>query len=302
MIDSISAIQGELAALAAAFLWAASTVIFGRLGKSLAPLVLNIAKGLIALSLIGLTLGLQRQAAAGLGSWETGLLLASGIIGIGLGDTAYFAAINQLGPRRALLMETLAPPLSAVLALGFLGEQLSLLAWAGIFLTLLGVGWVISERVPSAHLPSGRDLRRGVVLGALAALGQASGAVMSRAALAETAVDPLWSTLLRLTGGLVILGALLTAQGPVAPQLRPLKSVQLLGLIVVAAFFGTYLGIWLQQTSLKYAPTGIAQALNSTSPLFILPMAALLGERISPRAVLGVLIALGGIWILVSYR
>ncbi|HEY9735769.1 MAG TPA: DMT family transporter, partial [Trichocoleus sp.] len=230
------------------------------------------------------------------------LLLTSGIIGIGLGDTAYFAAINQLGPRRALLMETLAPPLSAVLALVFLGEQLSLLAWIGIALTLLGVGWVISERVPTAHLPGGGNLRRGIVLGALAALGQASGAVMSRAALAETAVDPLWSTLLRLAGGLLILAALLGSQGRITQRIEPLKSYQLLGLIAIAAFFGTYLGIWLQQTSLKYAPTGIAQALNSTSPLFILPMAALLGERISPRAVLGVMVALVGIWILVSYR
>ncbi|HEY9736306.1 MAG TPA: hypothetical protein V6D06_08490, partial [Trichocoleus sp.] len=61
MIDSFLAVRGELAALAAAFLWAASTVIFGRLGKSLSPLVLNIAKGLVALSLIGITLGLQGQ-------------------------------------------------------------------------------------------------------------------------------------------------------------------------------------------------------------------------------------------------
>lgn len=216
--------QGELAALAAAFLWAASTVIFGRAGKFLTPLVLNGTKGLIAVGLIGLTLALQQRSVMGLGLGEMALLLASGVIGIGLGDTAYFSAINHLGPRRALLMETLAPPLSAVLALVFLQERLSLLAWVGILLTLVGVGWVISERVPVAHTPPGGNLRRGMCLGGLAALGQAVGAVMSRAALAETAVDPLWSTLLRLIGGLAIMVGLLSWQGGLVPQAKPLHS------------------------------------------------------------------------------
>jgi drug/metabolite transporter (DMT)-like permease len=302
VFDSILAVQGELAALAAAFLWAASTVIFGRLGKVLSPLVLNVAKGLIALVFISLTLSLQQRQAAGLGQGALTLLLASGVIGIGFGDTAYFACLNHLGPRRALLMETLAPPLSAVLALIFLQEQLSIQAWLGIGLTLVGVCWVISERLPVVQQPNGGNLRRGIVYGGIAALGQATGAVMSRAALADTAVDPLWSTLLRLGGGLVIMAGMLVGQGGVVPRLQPLRSLQLLGLVAISAFFGTYLGIWLQQTALKFAPTGIAQALTSTSPLFILPIAALLGDRISPRAVVGVLIALGGIWILVSYR
>lgn len=300
MIEPIVAFQGEVAALAAAFLWAASSVLFGRLGKSLSPLVLNITKGLMALVFIGLTLGLRSHSVTGLGTGAIALLLTSGIIGIGLGDTAYFAALNHLGPRRALLMETLAPPLSAVMAWVLLKEQLSLLAWLGILLTLLGVCWVISERVPVERQPVGCNLRRGIVYGILAALGQATGAVLSRAALADTAVDPLWSTLLRLSGGLALMGVMLLNQRSVSAQLKPLQSRQLVGLVAIAAFFGTYLGIWLQQTALKFAPTGIAQALTSTSPLFILPIAALMGERISRRAVFGVFIALSGIWILVS--
>ncbi|MEL6456276.1 MAG: EamA family transporter, partial [Cyanobacteria bacterium J06623_5] len=49
---------------------------------------------------------------------------------------------------------------------------------------------------------------------------------------------------------------------------------------------------------LKYTAAGIAQALLATSPLFILPMAALLGERISQRAIWGVAAALAGVWLL----
>ena len=65
--------------------------------------------------------------------------------------------------------------------------------------------------------------------------------------------------------------------------------------VAIAAMASTYLGIWLQQISLKFAPTGIAQTFLATSPLFILPIVALQGEKISLRAILGVVISLSGI-------
>ncbi|MBD1917470.1 MULTISPECIES: DMT family transporter [Cyanophyceae] len=290
--------RGELAALMAAFLWAVATVVFGRLGKTLSPLVLNLAKGAIALVLLSLTLVLVGQSVAGLDHQAVSILALSGVIGIGLGDTAYFAAINHLGPRRALLLETLAPPLAALMALVFLQETLSGRAWLGIGLTLAGVGWVIAERVPGAA--PGRADYRGVLYGVLAALGQATGAVMSRAVLADTEIAPMWSSLLRLGGGFIIIVGILRSQGPVVVQLRPLRSPKLLAGVALAAGFGTYLAIYLQQMALKYAATGVAQALTSTSPLFVLPLAAALGDRVSLRAIVGAIVALAGIGILVN--
>ncbi|WP_008311137.1 DMT family transporter [Leptolyngbya sp. PCC 6406] len=292
--------QGETAALTAAALWAIATVLFGRLGKTLSPLVLNLVKGGIAIAFISLTLVLRSGTAPQLPGASVLWLVLSGAIGIGLGDTAYFSAVNHLGPRRALLMECLAPPLSAVLALVFLKETLSAIAWVGIFLTLLGVSWVISEGVPAAGAGVGLSPRRGIVWGALAALGQASGAVMSRAALANTAVDPLWSSLLRLGAGVGVLLFLLLGRGQGRAPFQGLRSPQIWPVLILTAFLGTYLAIWLQQVAFKYASTGIAQSLTATSPLFVLPIAALLGERVTGRAVLGVLVALAGIWLLVS--
>lgn len=289
-----------MAALMAAFLWAVASVMFSQLGKYLTPLALNLTKGTMALVLIEITLALLGRSPATLSLFPTLLLLTSGMIGIGVGDTAFFAALNHLGARRALLLETLAPPMAALMALVFLQEQLNLLAWTGIGLTLVGVAWVISERTPDRNDNPPPRLSRGLILGLLAALGQATGAVLSRSALADTLVDPLWSTALRLIGGLAVMGVLLRSQGQVATQFQPLRSPQVLTVVALAAVFGTYLGIWLQQIALKSAPTGIAQALTSTSPLFILPLAALMGERISLRAILGVVVALAGVGILVG--
>jgi drug/metabolite transporter (DMT)-like permease len=170
--------RGELAALSAALIWAIASVVYISLGKQLPPLVLNLSKSAIAIVLILLTLGLRGDFLPDTTPAAVGLLLLSGAIGIGFGDTAFFEALNCLGVRRCLLMEALAPPLTALLALVFLGEQLTALSYLGIGLTVAGVSWVIVERAPDSEPGNFRPLR-GVGFGMIAALGQAGGSVMS---------------------------------------------------------------------------------------------------------------------------
>ncbi len=300
---------GEFAALGAAFLWAASSVGYGSLGKRIPPLELNLIKGSIALLFLIITLGIQALinqdftlTTLQIPLPTLGLLILSGVIGIGIGDTAYFHAINNLGARRTLLIETLASPLSALLALAFLQEVLSSFAWLGILLTLLGVAWVISERTPVVGTVKHPLI--GVGWGLLAAGCQATGAVMSRSAFMAGEVNAIWSTALRLFGGLVIVLILLKAQSVKSGSAKTenLQRIsftkKLILALVVIAFSSTYLGIWLQQISLKFAPVGIAQTLLGTSPLFVLPIVLLRGERVSFRACVGVLVAIAGIALL----
>lgn len=300
--ELITQFGGELAALGAAFLWALSTVIYTQLGQKIPPLALNLSKGVIAIAFIAITLILQGDyLPSGMNPFSLGFLLLSGVLGIGLGDTFYFEALNHLGARRTLLLQALAPPLAALIALIFLQEALTTGAWLGILLTVLGVSWVISERVPGTSGRTGNPVR-GVSFALFSALGQAGGAVLSRAALAQTAISPLWSTLLRLIGGTVILLLWIPWKPQSQVGLKSLQSKQLWGIIAITAFFSTYLGIWLQQTALKYTATGIAQALLATSPLFVLPIAMGMGEGVSFRAFLGVLVALAGIGLLFGYQ
>ncbi|HEY9619704.1 MAG TPA: DMT family transporter [Crinalium sp.] len=294
---SINHYQGELAALSAALAWAIASVLYTRLGRQLPPLGLNLAKNGIAIAFVAVLLLLRGEAAVGLNGGALGLLVLSGAIGIGFGDTVFFETLNCLGVRRALLMEALAPPLTAVLAFVFLHEQLSWQSWLGILLTVGGVTWVVVERVLDVVGSTFRPLR-GIGFGLLAAIAQASGSVLSRAALADTTVDPLWSSLIRLTTGLLVLVLWTAAQPRLWREFKPLQSARFLLLLTGASFIGTFLATWLQQTAIKHTAVGIAQSLSATSPLFILPIALLLGECISMRAVLGVLVALMGIWLL----
>ena len=289
--------QGEVAALSAAIIWAVASVIYTGIGRQLSPLVLNLVKGLIAIGFILLTLVLRGQPLVS-GTPGTLILLGlSGVIGIGIGDTAYFQSLNDIGARRSLVLESLAPPLAAILAHVFLREYLSTRAWIGILLTIAGVTWVVLERVQDN--PAGRQPNlRGIGYGMLAALCQALGAVLSRSALSGTEIDPLWSTLVRLGAGVLTLLLWVGVQRYTVQELKVLRSRRLLFTLTGTAFASTYIAIWLQQTALKYAPAGIAQALSATSPVFVLPIAMVMGEKVSLRAVAGVLVTMAGIWLL----
>lgn len=290
--------KGELAALSAAFFWALASAIYGQVGSKIPPMVLNLIKGVVAIALLLLTISLRGQPLPEMSQSALGILLLSGVIGLGIGDTAFFAALNDLGARKAILMETLAPTLAAILAFIFLDEQISLTAFLGIFLILFGVAWVVTERVKNGNSDRPHQIR-GILWALVAEISQATGATLSRAALTQSTISPMWSTLVRLMGGTLVLLLWLSVARPESPTWwQQKRSPRVLAAIFLAIFFGTYLGIWLQQTAFKFTPVGIAQALNATSPLFILPIAVFMGDKLSLRAVLGAVIALVGIALL----
>jgi drug/metabolite transporter (DMT)-like permease len=298
MANFFSEYPGEVSALAAALFWALATVLYARMGAHISALRLNLLKNVLAGAMLLITIWAGGDTLADMETKALVLFILSGAVGIGLGDTAYFAALRYIGARRALLLLVLSPPLTALMALFFLGETLAPLAWPGIAVTVAGVAWVITERVAGHPEPSALRLR-GLACALVAVLGQSIGSVLARLVFVETAFSPLSGALLRLTGGLVVVLIGLPFDRP-APHGRfhNRRDARFWAVLPVAVFVGTYLGIWLQQVSLKYSAAGIAQTLFATSPLFVLPLAALMGERISWRAVCGALVAVGGIALL----
>ena len=293
LIGIFGGVRGESAALVAALCWAIASVGWGRAGRAVPPLELNFIKGSVAVVLLTITLALRGDLLVGV-EWRAVWLLAlSGAVGIGLGDTAYFEAINALGARRALLLTMLAPPLAGIVAWVSLGERLAPTAWIGMALTIAGVAWVITERIPGSGKPAAH-LVRGVWMGVLAALTQVLGAVLTRAAFSQTSVTPLFSALLRMSAAVVVVFLWIVLSRP-SRKWTIHRSRDMWGLVLAATFVGTYMGISLQQFAFKFANTGVAQTLLSTSPLFILPITMALGEKVSPRAVAGVVVALAGI-------
>lgn len=286
---------GEIAALSAAFIWAVATFLYARTGNQAPALFLNLIKGSLAVMMLGLTILVLGDAVPTLTASQWMWLAGSGVVGISIGDSAYFSAIKRVGPSQTLLIESLAPPLTGVLALCFLEEAIGFWAWTGIFLTMSGILWVVTE-----HRPQGRPNLPGIGFAALAALCQAGGMVMSRQVMVSSSITPLWAALVRLAAASLVLWTVLTLLKPELILRR--DSWRAIGtarngwmLFTLAVFLGTFLGIWLQQASLKLTSAAIAQTLISVSPLFALGLARLSGHKVSRRSLIGALVTLAGV-------
>ena len=320
--EAVTSAGGLIAAGSAAALWAAATMLYDRAGRRVGPAALNLVKGVVSCGFFAaalLLLGRPLWEPARAHGFQTLMLAVSGVIGISLGDTAFFAAIQLLGPRRASLLTLLAVPATAAGGLLFLGERLGPLGWLGMAVTLGGVAWVVSERSRIPRPEPGGDFAvglapslsppppagdakplLGLAAGVVAALATAAGQLVNRANVRGGAFDPLWAAAWRLAAAVVVLALFLPLISRLfrRPRVRRTPG-PFWRFLVPATLMGTFGGIWLQQVAVTRAEVGLALTLLSTSPVWILPMAALTGERITPRAVVGSLVSIAGVALLV---
>lgn len=287
--------QGEIAALSAAVVWALATWIYSQFSHHFSAMQLNIVKGVAASGMMLVVMPWIEMPTMAISATHLAILAVSGIIGIAVGDSAYFASLKRIGANKTLLLESLAPPLSGVLALVALGSVLPLQSWLGVLLTTLAVTFVIFQ--PDA---SGEQTNwSGVGFGLLASVCQASGVVISHYALVAGDLPPLLGALIRLSVGVLAVAMVIvvfekTPFSSMKKHLGQLTKSAFLWLLG-AIFVGTFLALWLQQIALKHANPAVAQTLIATSPLFMLFIYTVKGEKVTAKSIIGTLAAVGGI-------
>jgi drug/metabolite transporter (DMT)-like permease len=206
-------------------------------------------------------------------------LALSSLFGIMIASTTYFATIYAIGPRSTALLFSLTSPFALVLGYGFLGETISLRQ-------SLGIGLVIAGIVLAIGFPGGdRDAARkfawgGIILGVVTALGQALGSLFARPAMAA-GVEPFAAMAVR--SGLAAFFFALLALLPVSSWRGSYTfAPRLFVIAIVAAFFGTGLGMSLLMAALASGKVGIVSTLSSMTPVVILPMVWLRTGRAPP--------------------
>jgi drug/metabolite transporter (DMT)-like permease len=143
----------------------------------LATLLVNLVAFAVLLAVASVT-GRAREIRP-----DAALAFASiGVTGLFLGRTLLFAGIHRIGVVRASAIKNAAPVVTLALAIVFLGERSSPVAWAGIVLILSGVAVVFRESLVVARSPavaavgrgeSSRAAERAKVTGVALALGAA---------------------------------------------------------------------------------------------------------------------------------
>ena len=188
-----------LIATMAALCWAVASLISADVTRTIGGLAFNrLRLFFVSIMLISYTFYLD--------TWDTinqdflVTILLSGIIGIFLGDTLLFVALQKIGPRRNNILFSLAAPFTVILNIVFLNEIMSLINLIGCIIVFFGV-------VVAIAYGNGKDknhrweviegnLYIGVTFGIGAALCQAIGLIMMKPILSMGA-DPIASASLR---------------------------------------------------------------------------------------------------------
>jgi len=237
------------------------------------------------------------------GNWATfdahawGVMAASGLVGIFIGDTALFSAINRLGPRRAGVLFATHAAFSAALGFALLGERMSLQAFAGAVLTLVGVmlAIVLGRHKDETHAweADHGSVGLGVALALVAALCEAVGSLIAKPVMAQQ-VDPVLASAVRVTvataaHGVLLMTGFAAARATQAPTLRVLGQTALNGLIAMG------IGMTLVLLALEKGDVGMVAILSSVSPILVLPLLWLqLGRAPAPGAWLGAILTVVG--------
>jgi drug/metabolite transporter (DMT)-like permease len=221
---------------------------------------------------------------------QVGLALASGVIGIGIADTLYFRALNELGAGRMGILGNAYSPFVLVLGFFVLDERLQPLQWIGFALVSAGVALASWPRRGEGATPA--HYWRGLAAG-LAAVGLMAVAVVIAKRVLE-AQPLLWVTGIRMLGALAGMVVIAVLRRELV-RLRPPPGLRW-GPLVRAAFVGQFLAMLLWLAGYKYTLASVAAVLNETASVFILVLAAwFLREPLTRRGVVGVMLTLAGV-------
>lgn len=267
-------------------------MLFQQVGQQMSAAAMNLFKGIVAI--VCLVVILIPYGFADIPRDDFLLLALSGLVGICLGDTFYFLTIKCMGSRLALLVGALIPVFTAIIAILLLNERIAFNAGIGLVMTVAGVAYVLWDRSESATTSVSTHWVKGIVFGFLFVLTNAMAIIFTKVgvenipAMDATLVRTAWAVL-----GLFFWG--LVTRSMVSWTI-PLKDRGLRNKLIIASVVGAFLGTWLSVVALKFTHAAVAVTLNSTSPLFILPLAIwVLKERVSRRAISGAIIACLGI-------
>ena len=292
---------GELAGLGAALAFSFTSVFFTLAGRKLGAIsTLALSMPISCVILIGLhylTLGEIFPTSAPIERWL--YLGISSISGFVISSLFILRAFQSIGTRLTLLIGSLAPILSAILAWIFLDQALSANSVVGIVLVVAGIVWVVSEGGKGARTDMDSNYRKGLLFALAGALGQAIAFVFSSQGVAGD-FPPMSASLMRTIVAVVTVWVMLAAQGTLRHNLQLIQTEShSMKFIFVASVTGPVIGASFVLLALQYASVGVASTLINTTPIMIIPIGYFIfKEHITLHAILGTIVAIIGIAIL----
>ena len=197
------------------------------------------------------------------------ILLISGIIGIGLGDTFYLKSLQTIGTRKTLSIETLSPLMAALSGEFFINENLTTKSWVGIIIVTISLFIILRKGNDFKEENSFSEKNNFKIFAFpfLSVLCAVLGGLLSRMVFLQSNLSPFLTTEIRLLGAIIFLISLKGFK--INFFLKNIEKKQQKRFLL-SILLGTNMGILLQQVVFKTLPIGVGWALLSTSPVISL--------------------------------
>ncbi len=199
------------------------------------------------------------------------ILILSGIIGIGLGDTFYLKSLNLVGTRKTLSIEALSPLIAAIMGTLFIDEHLKINAWIGILIVIGALVKIIRKKNylldKNSKLVINNNSLGKYIYSFLSVLCAVIAALLSRFVLKESDLTPIFTTEIRLFGSIIFMCILTKMKLKFFISNLEMKEKNQ---FIISVLMGTNIGILLQQIVFQSLPLGIGWTLLSTSPIISL--------------------------------
>jgi DME family drug/metabolite transporter len=294
---------GEFAALGAAISWAVAPILYRKALLNVKPISANIvrcASNAAVLVLILFAFG-KAEAIASLPAETIIAIVASGIIGLGIGDTLYMIGLHSVGVARAVPLASTYPLFSLVWATFLLGQPVTATAVLGAFAILLGI-WLLSrDKGKNSAETKSKLAFIGIIVSLATAVTWSISITLMNVAVMMPSVNTLDANYAVVTARIAALALFMIALSPVLDKNHGFLKIKRRTLIelCIGGLVANALGWLLMNYSFLNILEAQAVPISSTTPLFsTIAGFALFHEKITVNNTLGAIIIVVGIFLI----
>ena len=295
-------ISYDFLALAAAACWAVGSTLSVTPARHLGAIAYNRWRMLVVATLLWAIL-IPWQGLPVLSAEQWWPLTLSGLAGIFIGDSANYAAMNRLGPRRTGVLFATNAIFTALLGFALLDERMSAQTIVGATTTVAGVmialafgrhrnddhAWEATTGHPAA----------GIAFALLAALSQSVGVLLAKPVMAA-GIDAIAASAVRVSVAMLAHFALGCLRPTIAAERQAING-RILAQTAFSGSIGMGLGMLLLLAALRQGDAGVVAILSAVTPIFLLPVLWLRsGRPPAAGAWLGALLTVGGTAIILA--
>lgn len=233
----------------------------------------------------------------------------SGIIALGVGDYFGLRMYTILSPRFGSVLTTLAPAMALFMGIILLNEHINIIGLFGMLITITGVMTMSLGRKERSTIPDHGhgSVYQGIIFGIISALCNGCGLVFSKKGFVEQAsagysLHPLTGSFIRFLAAVILVTLFMLLKNLLFKNLRniaaqPWPVLKIAGLGVI---LGPLIAVGLAMVAIQTVNVAVTQTIFSLVPAIALLISHfILKEKITLNSLLGVIVAVMGVFILI---